>query len=185
MTPNENTVISGICFGVVAEFNTPEAILAAACAAYERGYRDMDAYTPFAVEGLAKAIGFRKNRVALCCLLGGLAGGSGGYFMEWFAMAKDYPLNIGGRPFHSIPAFIPITFELTILCAGIATILGMIFLNGLPRPHHPIFSAQNFERATTDKFFLCIEASDPLFDREAVVRFLQTLNPQNISEASR
>lgn len=170
------------CFGVVAEFDSPAAILRAARAAYGRGYREMDAYTPHAVAGLAGAIGFRKNRVALCCLLGGLAGGSGGYFMQWFAMAKDYPLNVGGRPFHSIPAFIPITFELTILCAGIATILGMIFLNGLPRPHHPIFSAQNFERASTDKFFLCIEAGDRLFERKAVMEFLRTLNPQNISE---
>lgn len=169
-------------YGVVAEFDTPQAILRAAQAAHARGYRRMDAYTPYAVEGLAKAIGFRKNRVALCCLLGGLSGGGGGYFMEWYAMAKDYPLNVGGRPFHSIPSFIPITFELTVLCAGIATLLGMIALNGLPRLHHPIFSAPNFERATTDKFFLCIESSDGMFNREEVTQFLRELHPQSVSE---
>lgn len=168
--------------GVIAEFDSPSRLLAAARAAHERGYRAVDAYAPFSVEGLAEAIGFRKNRVALCCLVGGLFGGGGGYFMQWFAMAKDYPLNVGNRPLHSIPAFIPITFELTILCAGVATVFGMLALNGLPRPHHPIFSAQGFERASTDKFFLCIEACDPLFNRDAVMEFLRDQHPDSISE---
>src|SRR5205823_1621566 len=133
------------CHGIVGEFGNPEALLRAAREAFARGYRRMDAYSPFPVEGLSDAIGFRKNRVALCCLLGGLTGGIGGYFMQWFAMAVDYPLDVGGRPFHSAPAFIPITFELTVLCGALATIIGMLALNGLPRPHHPIFAARNFE----------------------------------------
>jgi Protein of unknown function (DUF3341) len=169
-------------FGVIAEFDDHEALLRAAREAFVRGYRKMDAFTPFPVEGLSEAIGFRKNRVSLCCLLGGLAGGIGGYFMQWFASVVDYPLNVGGRPFHSIPSFIPITFELTVLCGAIATILGMLALNGLPRPHHPVFSARNFQRATLDGFFLCIEATDRKFNREAVMRFWRELNPRNVSE---
>jgi hypothetical protein len=176
--PNETSS----CYGVIAEFKTHEALLHAARQAHERGYRKMDAYSPFPVEGLAKTIGFPRNRVALCCLIGGLLGGGGGYFMEWFAMAKDYPLNIGGRPLHSIPAFIPITFELTILGAAIFTIIGMLALNGLPRPHHPIFSAPDFGRASVDRFFLCIEATDKLFHRESVTNFLREQNPLNVSE---
>ena len=142
----------------------------------------MDAYAPFPVEGLPEAVGFRWNRVALCTLLGGITGGIGGYFMQWYAMAIDYPINIGGRPFNSIPSFIPITFELTILCGALATILGMLALNGLPRPHHPIFNAPDFERATTDRFFLCIEARDARFDAVEVTDFLRRHEAVAVSE---
>ncbi len=168
--------------GIVGEFDTADALLAASREAYRLGYRKMDAYSPFAIEGLAKAIGFRKNRVALLCLIGGLTGGIGGYFMQWYAMAVDYPLNVGGRPLNSLPMFIPITFEVTILGAGLAAVFGMLALNGLPRPHHPIFAAKNFDRATTDKFFLCIEATDPLFDHKTVIGFLQSQNAHQVSE---
>ena len=174
--------MSADLYGVVAEFETPERLLDAANAARSLGYKAMDAYAPYPVEGLAEAVGFRRNRVALCCLLGGMTGGIGGYFMQWYAMAVDYPINIGGRPFNSIPSFIPITFELTILCAAIATILGMLALNGLPRPHHPIFNAPDFERATTDRFFLCIEARDPRFDAREVAAFLRRHDPIAVSE---
>jgi len=174
--------MSAALYGVVAEFETPERLLEAANAARLRGYKAMDAYAPWPVEGLSEAIGFRRNRVALCCLLGGMTGGIGGYFMQWYAMAIDYPINIGGRPFNSIPSFIPITFELTILCAAISTILGMLALNGLPRPHHPIFNAPDFERATTDRFFLCIEARDPRFDAREVADFLRSHEALAVSE---
>ena len=174
--------MSAALYGVVAEFESPERLLDAANAARLHGYKAMDAYAPHPVEGLSEAIGFRRNRVALCTLLGGITGGIGGYFMQWYAMAIDYPINIGGRPFNSIPSFIPITFELTILCAAISTILGMLALNGLPRPHHPIFNAPDFERATTDRFFLCIEARDPRFDARQVADFLRGHEALAISE---
>ncbi len=169
-------------FGIIAEFNDHESLLNAAKQARELGFRRFDAYSPFPVEGLADAIGFKKNRVPLCCLLGGLTGGIGGYFMQWYANVISYPVNVGGRPFHSAPAFIPITFELTILCAAIAAIGGMLMLNGLPRPHHPIFAAKNFAASTTDKFFLCIESSDPKFDTASVTDFLRAQHAKEISE---
>lgn len=168
--------------GVVAEFDSAEQLLQAARAARDAGYKAMDAYAPHPVEGLPEAIGFQGNRVALCCLLGGITGGAGGYFMQWYAMAVDYPLNVGGRPWNSVPSFIPITFELTILCAAFATILGMLALNGLPRLHHPIFSAQDFDRATTDRFFLCIEARDSSFNAAAVANFLREQQPLTVRE---
>ncbi len=171
-------------FGIVAEFHDHMALLNAARKAHASGYRKLDAYTPFPIEGLAYEIGFRKNRVALCCLLGGLTGGIGGYFMQWYALAIDYPLNVGGRPFHSAPSFIPITFELTVLCAALATVIGMLALNGLPRPHHPIFSARNFARATTDKFFLAIEASDKNFNARKTAQFLRECGATNVSEVN-
>src|SRR5947208_12062738 len=147
---NENVI-----FGVMAEFETHTQLLVAARAAFAAGYRKMDAYSPFPVEGLAEAIGVRRTGVPLICLIGGLAGGIGGYFMQWFAQAVHYPLNVGGRPFHSAPSYIPVTFELTVLCAALCTVIGMLALNGLPRPNHPIFNADRFARATTDRFFLC------------------------------
>ena len=183
MTPHETDAAEKI-HGVIAEFDDQEALLHAAREAYARGYRKMDAYSPYPIEGLASVIGVKKNRVSLCCLIGGLIGGGGGYFMEWYAMAKDYPLNVGGRPFNSVPAFIPITFELTVLCGALATIIGMLALNGLPRPHHPIFFARDFQRASVDRFFLCIEAGDKLFNRDAVTRFLREQNAVNVSEVS-
>lgn len=169
-------------FGLVAEFEDHHALLKAARAAHEFGFRKFEAYSPFPIEEMPRAIGFPRNRVALCGLLGGLGGGIGGYFMQWYAMAVDYPLNIGGRPLHSIPSFIPITFELTVLGSALAAVLGMLALNGLPRPHHPIFAAKNFARASTDKFFLCIESGDPRFERGAVELFLREQNARDISE---
>lgn len=169
-------------YGLMAEFETPEHLRSAAQRAYDEGYRQMDAYSPFPVEGLAAAIGFEKNRVPLVVLLGGLVGGGYIYFMMWYASVIDYPLNVGGRPLHSWPAFIPITFEVTVLLAAFGALLGMLALNGLPRPYHPVFNAPNFERASRDRFFLCIEADDPNFDLEETRRFLASLHPTAVSE---
>jgi len=164
--------------GIVAEYDDPDDLLSAARFAYQEGYRDMDAYSPFPVHGLSEAIGFRKTRLSWFTLAAGLAGAAGGFGMQWFAMAYHYPYDIGGRPHFSWPAFIPITFESMILLAAFTTGFAMIGLNGLPRPHHPIFNAKNFERATSDRFFLCIEARDRKYDPEDTRAFLEKLEPR-------
>ena len=174
--------MNGSLYGLLAEFGDHEKLLSAAQRAHAEGYRQMDAYSPFPIEGLATAIGRRRTAVPLIVLCGGIIGGSGGYFMQWFAMAVDYPLNVGGRPFHSWPAFVPITFELTVLCAALSALISMLVLNRLPQPHHPLFAARNFERATRDRFFLCIEAPDAKFDRSATRLFLESLGPISITE---
>ncbi len=160
-------------WGLAARFDSEDALLEAAKAAYLAGYRKMDAHTPVPVEGLAEALGSRKTIMPLLVLLGGIAGGVGGYFMQWYSMVIDYPYNVGGRPFHSWPSFIPVTFELTVLCAALAGVFGMLFLNGLPRFHHPIFAAPGIERATVDQYFLCIESADAKWDPEETRRYLQ------------
>src|SRR5262245_7038940 len=143
-------------YGLLAEFDSAEQVLAAAEKSYAAGYRDMDAYSPIPVEGLAEAIGFHRTWVPQICLLGGLTGCIGGFFLQWWPNVIGYPLNIGGKPYNSWPSFIPITFELTVLLAGLSTVFGMLALNGFPEPYHPIFNAPNFEGASRDKFFLCI-----------------------------
>ena len=169
-------------YGVVAEFETPAALVAAAGKAMALGYRKVEANSPFPVEGLDEALGLHHSRVPLITLMGGAVGCFGGFFMEWYSAVKHYPMNIGGRPLNSWPAFIPIVFELTILCAAIAAVLGMLALNGLPMPYHPLFNVARFERASRDRFFLCIEAVDPQFDRESTKRFLESLNPSGVYE---
>jgi hypothetical protein len=166
----------------VAEFDRPEALVAAAGKAMAEGYRNVEANSPFPVEGLDEALGLHHSRVPLITLMGGAVGCFGGFFMEWYSAVKHYPMNIGGRPLNSWPAFIPIVFELTILCAAIAAVLGMLALNGLPMPYHPLFNVPRFERASRDRFFLCIEATDPQFDRESTKRFLESLNPSGVYE---
>src|SRR5262249_50263711 len=150
----------------------------------KQGYRRMDAYTPFPVEGLAQALGQTRRVVPLIVLIAGISGGVGGYFLQWYPMAVDFPLTIGGRPLNSWPAFVPPPFELPILCAAIASIIAMLALNRLPRLHHPIFDTPDFERASTDRFFLCIEAGDPQFDRESTRAFLESLHPEAINEVA-
>ncbi len=162
-------------YGLMAEFETPSQLVAAAERARVEGYRKMDAYAPFPVEGLADALDFRRTRVPLITLIGGLIGGLGGYYMQYWIAAVDYPVNVGGRPLNSWPAFIPVTFELTVLGAALAAVLGMLALNGLPMPHHPVFNVPRFALATRDRFFLCIEAADPRFDRAGTKRFLENL----------
>ncbi|MGH7769711.1 MAG: DUF3341 domain-containing protein [Candidatus Binatia bacterium] len=166
--------------GLMAEFTSPEALLAAARGAYAEGYRRMDAYSPFPVEGLAEAIGFRKNLLPLIVLIGGIAGAAGGFYLQYWISVVDYPLNIGGRPLNSWPAFIPVTFELTILSAALSAVLGLLALNGLPMPYHPVFNVDRFELASRNRFFLCIEARDPKFDRATTRRFLEGTNPQGV-----
>ena len=169
-------------YGLLAEFDTPTELVVAARRAYEAGFRKMDAYSPFPIEELAEAIGMHSDRVPLVVLVGGILGGLGGYMMQYWIHVISYPLNIGGRPFHSWPAFIPVTFEMTILFAGLAGAFGMLALNGLPMPFHPLFNSSRFAFATRDRFFLCIEAADPKFDLVEVRRFLEALNPRSISE---
>ena len=137
----------------------------------------MDAYTPYPVEGLAAELGMRKTRIPFVVLMGGLVGAGVGFFMQYYSMAINYTFNVGGRPYNSWPVFIPITFELLILVGALAAFLGMMFLNGLPRPHHPVFNVPQFARSSQDRFFLCIEATDPQFDRQATAEFLAALNP--------
>ncbi len=160
-------------YGLTGMFASGDALLEATQKAYEAGYRQMDAYSPVPVDGLAEAMGRRGTPMPLIVLCGGVTGGFTGWFMQWFSATYDYPFNIGGRPFNSWPMFIPIIFELTVLFAAVSGVLGMLFLNGLPRYHHPIFAAQGIERATVDRFFLCIESADPRWGREETRRFLE------------
>jgi hypothetical protein len=168
----------------MAEFEDHAQVVEAAKRAREAGYRCMDAYTPFPVEDLPEALGCKATTVPLIVLIGGIAGALGGYFMQWYAMAVDYPLNIGGRPFNSWPAYIPITFELLVLCAATSAVVGMLALNHLPQPHHPVFNVPGFARASTDRFFLCIEARDPKFDASTTRRFLEGLKPKTVQEVA-
>ena len=169
-------------YGLMAEFDTPDELLAAAERAHAEGYRRMDAYAPFPVEGLAEAIGFHRTRLPLLVLLAGLFGAFVGFFSQYYVTVIDYPLNVGGRPLNSWPSYIPITFEVTILFAALAAVVGMVALNRLPMPYHPVFNVPAFARASRDRFFLCIEAADPRFDREGTKRFLQGLKPKEVSE---
>jgi len=169
-------------YGLLAEFDRPAAVLDAAQRARAQGYTRMDAYTPLPVEGLHEAVHPGRTRLPLLVLLGGAFGCAGGYFLQWYANVVAYPWNIGGRPHHSWPAFIPITFELTVLCAGLTAVLGMLALNGLPRPHHPLFNVPRFELASGTHFFLCIESSDPRFDLEETRRFLEELGAMSVTE---
>jgi hypothetical protein len=170
-------------YGIMAEFDTPEALLAAARGAFTAGFRRMDAYSPFPVEGLAEALGFHRSRVPLIVLLGGIIGCLGGFFLQYWAAVIDYPVNIGGRPLNSWPAFIPVTFELTILVAALSAFFGVLALNGLPMPYHPVFNVERFQLASRNRFFLCIESADPKF--ESARRFFESVGSQGIYEVER
>jgi hypothetical protein len=169
-------------YGLMAEFDSAADLLDAAQRAYEEGYRRMDAYTPFPVHGLPEALGFHRTRLPLLVLLGGIAGCIGGYSLQYWVAAIDYPLNVGGRPLNSWPAFIPVTFELTVLVAALAAVLGMLALNRLPMPYHPVFNVPEFELASRNRFFLCIEAIDAKFDRGETKLFLESLKPRAVFE---
>jgi Protein of unknown function (DUF3341) len=169
-------------YGLIAEFDDKEKIVEATRHARDEGYRRMDAYTPFPVPELPFLLGRRGTAVPLITLIGGMIWGLGGYFMEWYSMGVDYPVNVGGRPFNSWPNFIPVTFELTVLGAALSAVIAMLALNRLPQPYHPVFDAPNFHRASVDRFFLCIQSDDPKFDLEKTHKFLETLKPLNIAE---
>ena len=169
-------------YGILAEFDSPTELTHAAHAAHEAGYRRMDGYSPFPIEELPEALGKPKTRMAYIVLAGGLVGCFGGYLLQYWSAAIAYPLNIGGRPFHSWPAFIPVTFECTVLGASLFGVFGMLAVNGLPRPHHPLFAMPRFGLATRDRFFLCIEARDRKFDRQGTAQFLADLHAHDIVE---
>lgn len=169
-------------YGVMGEFDNPTNLLAAARRAHAEGYREMDAYSPFPIEELTEALGFRHTRLPLVVLIGGIVGCIGGYLLQYYASVIDYPWNVGGRPFHSWPSFVPVTFETTILVAALTAVFGMLGANGLPQPYHPVFNAPNFALATRDRFFLCIKARDPLFDRGQTARFLSSVGARFVNE---
>jgi hypothetical protein len=169
-------------YGLMAEFDSANTLVAAAHRVREEGYKKVDAYSPFPIEELTEALDIRPTRLPLLVLMGGIIGCVGGYFMMYYSSVFAYPINVAGRPLHSWPMFIPITFELTILVAGVTAVLGMLALNGLPMPYHPVFNVPRFALATQDRFFLCIEATDPRFDREGTRRFLEGLQPREVNE---
>ena len=169
-------------YGIMAEFDSASDLVAAGRKTHEAGYKKIDAYSPFPVEELAEAIGFHKNRVPLVTLIGAMVGGLTGYLMQYWIAVVDYPVNIGGRPYHSWPSFIVVTFEMTILFGGISAVLGMLALNGLPMPYHPVFNVPRFAMATKDRFFLIVFSTDAKYDRTGTRQFLESLGPRSIAE---
>lgn len=170
----------GDVYGLLAEFGDPESILEAVRRAREAGYRRMDAFTPFPVEGLSEELGFHRSAVPAVVLTGGLIGAVGGYLLQYWLNVLDYPINVGGRPLHSAPMFVIVAFELTILAAALFAVLGMLALNKLPMPYHPVFNVPDFALASTNRFFLAIEAADGRFDPVGTREFLQALGPKGV-----
>jgi hypothetical protein len=171
-------------YGLLAEFATADALVAATEKARLAGYRRMDAYSPIPIEELSEALALPPTRLPKLVFIGGVLGGLGGYSLEYWTQAIAYPINVGGRPFHSWPQFIPVTFETTVLGAALACFIGMWALNKLPMPYHPVFNVPEFARASTDRFFLCIEVADPLFERDRTFRFLQDQHPLGVSDVA-
>lgn len=170
-------------YGLLAKFDTPEDLIAAANRAYEAGYRKMDAYTPYPVEGLSRAMRLKPSPLPLLIFAGGVAGGVAGFAMQAFATVIDYPQNIGGRPLFSWPAYIPITFEMVVLTAALSGILGLFLFARFPQPYHPVFRSDDFnDHASQDGFYLGIEASDPKFNLENTRRLMQELGSINVTE---
>jgi hypothetical protein len=170
--------------GLMAEFSTAEALIEAAHKVHEAGFHHVDAYTPYPIEEVSHALGLGRSKLPMIVLGGGLTGMAAGYGLQYWTQVLEYPMNIGGRPFHSWPAFIVPTFETTILAAALSAILGMFFLNGLPQPYHPVFNVPRFAMASRDRYFLVIEARDPKFDLEETRRFLLDLHASEVSEVA-
>jgi hypothetical protein len=171
-------------YGVMAEFDNPTSLVNAAREARARGYRKLDAYSPFPIEALTEALHIPKSKLPLIVLIGGILGGLTGYLMQYYVTVIYFPINIAGRPLHSWPMYIVITFELTILFAAISAVFGLLALCGLPMPYHPCFNVPRFALASRNRFFLCIEARDPLFDRKRTEEFLETLDAREVSEVA-
>jgi hypothetical protein len=171
-------------YGLLAEFDNPTALVRAAERARLAGYRQIDAYSPIPIEELNEALELKRTRLPLLVLIGGICGGLAGYGLEYWSQAIAYPMNVGGRPFHSWPHFIPVAFETTVLGAALTAFVGMWALNGLPQPYHPVFNAAAFDRASRDRFFLCIEAADPRFDPAGTREFLAGLGPVGVSDVA-
>jgi hypothetical protein len=171
-------------YGVIAEFDNPTDLVNATRAARAEGYRRLDAYSPFPIEELNDALHLHHNKLPLIVLLGGIVGGTLGYLLQYYVTVVYFPINIAGRPLHSWPSYIVITFEMTILFAALSAVLGLLGLCGLPTPYHPVFNVPRFALASRNRFFLCIQARDPLFDRVKVSAFLETLEPREVSEVA-
>lgn len=169
-------------YGLIAEFDDPTKVVAAARSAHAAGYRKLDAYSPFPIPELWEAIDFRRSKLPLIVLIGGIVGCIGGFTLCYWASTTAYPMNVGGRPLGSWPSFIPITFECTILLAGLAAVFGMLALNGLPEPYHPVFNVPGFDQATRNRFFLCIESRDARFDEKATREFLEGLEAVQVTD---
>src|ERR1044071_4529798 len=172
---------AGSTYGPIAEFDDPTSLVAGATSARHAGFRCVDAYSPYPIEELHEALGSHHTRLPLIVLIGGLVGCLGGYALQYWVSVLAYPINVGGKPFHSWPAFIPVTFECTILGAALSAVLGMLALDGLPQPYHPVFNLARFALASRNRFFLCIEAGDAKFDPAETRRFLETLEPREVS----
>jgi len=173
---------NGPVYGLMAEFDSAKDLVEAAHKAHAEGYQKLDAYSPFPIEGLAEAIGFHKNGVALVVLIGGLIGGLSAFALQYWVAVITYPTNVGGRPYFSWPSFVIIIFELTILFGGLSAVIGMLALNGLPMPYHPVFNVPEFAKASENKFFLVVFASDPKYDAARTRSFLSALSPRMIAE---
>jgi hypothetical protein len=179
MTNSANIIGS---FGLLAEFEDADELVAATARTTEAGYRDVEAYAPLPIEGLAEALGFRRTRMPEVVLAGGILGGLAGLALQYYTTVIAYPLNIGGRPPFSWPSFVPVVFEMTVLGAALAAVFGMLALNGLPRPHHPLFAIPSFDRVTQDRFFLCILARDPMFHEQSTRQFLEQLGASEVTD---
>jgi len=169
---------------MLAQFGTAGALLHAVEKARAAGYKKMEAYSPYPIHGLSEALGFHKTKLPWIILGGGFVGALTGLVMQWSSAAYFYPINVGGKPYFSWPAFVPITFECMILLAAFSAVLGMLGLNGLPQPYHPLFNSEAFAHASRDKFFLCVESQDPLFNVETTRTFLESLSPEEIDEVA-
>jgi hypothetical protein len=171
--------------GLLAEFSDPNELIAAAHQTHAAGYIKFDCYTPYPIEELPEAMGQHHSYLPLLVLIGGILGAVGGFALCYWTSVIDYPLIVGGRPFNSWPSFIPVTFECTILGAALTAVLGMLALNGLPMPYHPVFNVPRFALASRDRFFLCIEAADPKFDVDETWGFLSRMQPRQVSQVDR
>ena len=171
-------------YGLIAEFETPTELVAAARRTREAGFRKFDAFSPMPIHELDDAMDLHDNRVSKFTFIGGLCGCVGGFSLATWCSAVAFPLNVGGRPTISVPMFIPITFECTILLAGLTAAISMLVMNGDPTPYHPVFNVERFASASRNKFFLCIESEDPKFDRQATATFLESLGAEEIAEVA-